>query len=152
LSENGQQWTLKHSSKFGEAQQKQAKAVMGMAIEDAIRVNELAAKLAEVTIDESGWMDFMTKLLGEENVLDAELNLSRLASDIQESTMTSPGSNLVSARGTLWGAVNGVTHYVDHVGRSRSDSNRLFSAWFGDGERMKNSAVRVAAEMAGVTI
>ena len=71
---------------------------------------------------------------------------------IQESTIASPGSELESARGTLWGAVNGVTHYVDHVARARTDSNRLFSGGFGDGERMKNSAVRVAAEMAGVEV
>ena len=152
LGDGKAQYSLKHNSKFTDQQKAEARRVMGMAIESIAETNELAAELAKVTIDHDGWMEFMGKLLGEENILDAEANLSRLAADIQESTMTSPGSNLVSARGTLWGAVNGVTHYVDHVGRSRSDSNRLFSAWFGDGERMKNSAVRVAAEMAGITL
>jgi len=180
LSESGGQWTLKHSSKFGDAQKADAKRVMSMAIEDAIHVNEIASQLSKVPIDQGDWMEFMGNLLGKENVLakpDSPLmsgedaifwnefvsgvveghvpesaELSRIASEIQESTMTSPGSNLESARGTLWGAVNGVTHYVDHVARARSDSNRLFSAWFGDGERMKNSAVRVAAEMAGISL
>jgi phage/plasmid-like protein (TIGR03299 family) len=150
LGEKSATYSLKHSSKFTDQQKDDAKRVMGMAIAQIAKTNELAAQLARVTVDHDGWMEFIGKLLGEENVLDAEANLSRLASDIQESTMTSPGSALVSARGTMWGLVNGVTHYVDHVGRSRSDSNRLFSAWFGDGERMKNSAVKVAMEMAGI--
>ena len=42
-----------------------------------------------------------------------------------------PGANLASSRGTLWGAVNACTFYVDHAIRSQSSSNRLNSAWFG---------------------
>jgi phage/plasmid-like protein (TIGR03299 family) len=153
LGERSATYSLKHSSKFTEAQRDAAKRVMGMAIENIAATNDLAAQLAAATLDHVGWMEFMGKLLGEDGLIDAKTaNLSRVAADIQESTIASPGSALVSARGTLWGAVNGVTHYVDHVARARSDSNRLFSAWFGDGERMKNTAVRLAAEMAGISL
>lgn len=153
LGERSATYSLKHSSKFTEAQRDSAKRVMGMAIENIAAINELSAQLARVTIDHDGWMEFMGKLLGEDGVIDPKTaDLSRLAADIQDATMTSPGSGLPSARGTMWGAVNGVTFYADHVARARSDSNRLFSAWFGEGERLKNSAVRIAAEMAGVSI
>jgi phage/plasmid-like protein (TIGR03299 family) len=153
LSDSRPSYSLKHSSKFTVQQKSEAKRVMGMALEQVQAQAQLAAELAAVTVDHDGWMEFMGKLLGEDAVLDARTaELSRVAADIQESTLASPGSNLASARGTLWGVVNGVTHYVDHVARARSDSNRLFSAWFGDGERMKNTAVRVAAEMAGISL
>jgi phage/plasmid-like protein (TIGR03299 family) len=144
-------YSLKHSSKFSESQRNEAKRVMGMASESIIRTNELCAKLAGVSVDQGDWMEFMGKLLGPENVLLPETaELSRIAAEIQEATMTSPGSNLESARGTLWGAVNGISYYTDHVARARSDSNRLFSAWFGDGSQMKAKALQVAAEMAGI--
>lgn len=52
---------------------------------------------------------------------------------------SAPGQDLDSAKGTLWGAVNAVTYYVDHV-RSGSAADRLDSAWFGAGYALKEKA------------
>jgi phage/plasmid-like protein (TIGR03299 family) len=153
LGEQTAQYSLKHSSKFTDRQKDEAKRVMGMARESVQAINDLAGELAKATVDHDGWMEFMGKLLGEDGVIDTKTaDLTRVAAEIQSATMTSPGSGFNSARGTMWGLVNGVTYYVDHAARARSESNRLFSAWFGDGERMKNTAVRIAADMAGVAI
>lgn len=54
------------------------------------------------------------------------------------------GAKLVTSKDTAWGYVNAVTEYVDHFYPARNDSNRLDSAWFGFGERMKNTALRQA--------
>jgi phage/plasmid-like protein (TIGR03299 family) len=145
------QFSMKHTRKFGDADKAEARRVMKMAVENTDYLNEVANDLARVTIDHDGWMEFIGKLVGEDNLLDKDANLAKVPLAIQEATMSSPGSNLASARGTLWGAVNGVTYYVDHVARARSESNRLFSSWFGSGESMKNTAVRIAREMAGVS-
>jgi hypothetical protein len=40
---------------------------------------------------------------------------------------------------TLWGAVNAVTYYADHV-RSGTAGERLDSAWFGTGYLLKERA------------
>jgi hypothetical protein len=48
-----------------------------------------------------------------------------------EAILSSPGSDLVTARDTLWGAVNGVSYWTDHQ-RGRGQDTRLSSAWFGD--------------------
>lgn len=52
---------------------------------------------------------------------------------------SAPGQDLSSAKETLWGAVNAVTYYVDHV-RSGSAGDRLDSAWFGAGYALKEKA------------
>lgn len=145
---------LSHRSKFDERMKDEARRVMGCAIEQVARTNELAAELSRVTLDESGWLTFMQKLMGSADaVIDpATAELTRVAEDIREATISSPGSALPTARGTFWGAVNGVTYFVDHVKRSRSQQNRVWSAWFGDGYRMKQSAVQVACEMAGISL
>lgn len=78
-------------------------------------------------------------------------SLGRLGKAILEAIVDSPGSTLVTAKDTLWGAVNGVTYYTDHV-RGRSQDTRLSSAWFGQSDRLKRDAVKVAYEMAGVTV
>lgn len=50
------------------------------------------------------------------------------------------GSKLASSRGTAWGLLNGITEYVDHHRRARSDDHRRDAAWFGEGARIKQRA------------
>jgi len=57
------------------------------------------------------------------------------------------GSNLKSAKGTVWGMVNAVTEYVDHH-KGRSSDVRMDRAWFGDGQNIKALAVQKANEIA----
>jgi phage/plasmid-like protein (TIGR03299 family) len=52
---------------------------------------------------------------------------------------SAPGQDLTSAKQTLWGAVNAVTYYTDHV-RSGAAGDRLDSAWFGAGYTLKEKA------------
>jgi phage/plasmid-like protein (TIGR03299 family) len=52
---------------------------------------------------------------------------------------SAPGQNTATAHGTLWGAMNAVTYYVDHV-RSTKETDRMDSAWFGSGAALKEKA------------
>lgn len=62
-------------------------------------------------------------------------SLTKLFASYQDAPGATPG--------TLYGAVNGVTHYVDHVkGWNRT---RFESAGFGDGQNMKVRAMQMAA-------
>jgi phage/plasmid-like protein (TIGR03299 family) len=45
------------------------------------------------------------------------------------------GALLASSRGTAWGLLNGVTEFIDHHRRARSDA-----AWFGQGAQIKQRA------------
>jgi len=72
---------------------------------------------------------------------------SRTVNDIYQYVDQSPGSNMKSAKGTWWGALNGVTYAIDHK-LGRSTNNRLDRAWFGDRAAKKLQAVALATEMA----
>lgn len=59
----------------------------------------------------------------------------------------SPGAQLASARGTLWGALQAVTFDVDHNLPSRDAGSRLNKSWFGDGDGIKNRAFDFATDL-----
>jgi phage/plasmid-like protein (TIGR03299 family) len=78
-------------------------------------------------------------------------DLGRLGKALLESMLYSPGSDLPSARNTMWGAVNGVTYYADHE-QGRTQDTRLSSAWFGPSANLKAQAVQVAMDMSGLSL
>lgn len=142
---------LKHSTKFTDEKKAECREMMSRELAHVIRANENAKLLSKVVIDEPAWLDFMSRLMGEDKVLNPKTaELTRIAQDIKDDTILSPGAQLASARGTLWGAVNGVTYYADHR-RGRTADSRMMSAWFGNSNELKNSAVNVALDMAGIT-
>ena len=59
---------------------------------------------------------------------------------------SAPGQQLDTAKGTLWGAVNAVTYYADHI-RSGTDGDRLDSSWFGAGCALKDKAWAKASDL-----
>jgi hypothetical protein len=58
------------------------------------------------------------------------------------------GSDMASASGTAWGLLNGITEFVDHSRRARSQDYRLDSAWFGQGALIKEKAYVEALKLA----
>jgi phage/plasmid-like protein (TIGR03299 family) len=62
------------------------------------------------------------------------------------SLFSTQGHDLATAKETLWGALNAVTHYVDHV-RSTKAVERIDSAWFGTGAALKEKAWQRAMDL-----
>lgn len=74
-----------------------------------------------------------------------ESELSKTARVAIEAMETQPGAEL--GQGTWWQLLNAATYVTDHV-VGRSADSRLASAWFGQGARVKNVALKTALEMA----
>ena len=56
-----------------------------------------------------------------------------------------PGADLAGE--TAWGAMNAITHYIDH-GRQGDRSSRMVSSFFGDGSRQRARAFELLSEVA----
>lgn len=52
-----------------------------------------------------------------------------------------PGQELLTAKGTAWGALNGITAFLDHHRPTRTADARLDSSWFGPGYGLKQRAM-----------
>jgi phage/plasmid-like protein (TIGR03299 family) len=72
---------------------------------------------------------------------------TKMLERLTKALFESPGAQLASARGTLWGALNAVTFDVDHQLPSKSIDTRLDKAWFGAGNQLKNRALNKALEL-----
>ena len=57
------------------------------------------------------------------------------------------GAELTAAKNSAWGLLCAVTEFVDHERQARSTSNRLDSAWFGNGAQMKQQALEQALQL-----
>lgn len=79
----------------------------------------------------------------EKNTKTAEKFISRMT----DALFNSPGAQMASARGTLWGALQAITFDVDHALPSRSTDTRLDKAWFGTGNSIKQRALHKTLEL-----
>lgn len=73
-------------------------------------------------------------------------NKKNVIGDLLEFYKDSPGSQLESADGTLYGLFNAVTFYQDHEARTKGNK-RFESATLGNGAKMKESALELAASL-----
>jgi phage/plasmid-like protein (TIGR03299 family) len=79
---------------------------------------------------------FFEELLLQKNAKVLSSKGEREHQSIMSLFSSAPGQDLSSTKKTLWGAVNAVTYYADHV-RSGAAGDRLDSAWFGAGYALK---------------
>jgi len=87
--------------------------------------------------------DYVKAIFPEPPRVEYRSHAAKIHEKIAELSETGAGADL--ANGTLWGAYNAVTEYVDHCRLSKADdSARLKSIWFGSGETIKRRAFNAA--------
>jgi phage/plasmid-like protein (TIGR03299 family) len=71
---------------------------------------------------------------------------SRVTKQFINAYLNGPGAELPGTKGTLWGALNAVTFYQDHVAPASDRGARFNSATFGGGNQRKQHAYSLAIE------
>lgn len=170
---------LNHKREFNVHERNEARRVTGLALAHQRSIAARMTRLAEVQYTERDLLKFVAAISDTKvkeappvdsliditqaspEVIDAvlksveiasfsEADLNRPGKAILEAVFNSPGANQPEARGTWYGALNGVTYYFDHEAGRGADS-RLTSAWFGAGAVKKDKALVLAEQFAGVT-
>lgn len=98
----------------------------------------MSPKAVEIVTDKKG------KVVSAD--IDASI-LPRANHRVLELVKTSPGADLLSSQGTLWGAFNAVTYYYDHE-YGKTNESRMTSSWFGANRAKKMRAWEDAQAMA----
>jgi phage/plasmid-like protein (TIGR03299 family) len=82
---------------------------------------------------------------------EASTRINNVVDEVMGLVETGIGSDIAGVRGSVWGAYNAVTEFIDHKrGVRGGESNRIGSIWFGQGSAVKQRAFSIGASLAGV--
>jgi len=140
---------MPHLQVFDDDMKARAEIALGLAIDQFDHLHQAADMLARTKInkDDLGlYFDNVVKFNRSEAEAEDKPE-PRVLEKYRYAFEEGPGSKLVSAAGTYWGALNAVTYVVDHHS-ARTDDTRLKGAWIGDGSKTKRRALNIAVEMA----
>jgi len=160
LGADGERFRVLHLQMFDEEIIKAAEEALGLSGQQMKAFQEQSEFLSSKQYKSADLDNFIAellqpKLLIERGKSDSFESLpplrdefSRTAENVLDAIETSPGSQLKSAKGTWWGALNAVTYVVDHEKKSNVIGNSLHSAWFGTGANTKRKALTKVLEYA----
>ena len=135
-----------HSTTFDPAQVKQ---VLGLGLTAWDTFQASIKTLSNRRVNKFEVMSFLVDVLGDPSLpLNEQPNQRGIQTVYGLYSGSGKGSELVSAKGTAWGLVNGITDWVDTHRRARSQDYRLDSAWFGTGAQIKERAFNHAMALA----
>lgn len=114
-----------------------------------------ADRMASKQVNERQAIEFFMQVYHDmkaEQLVDAQTDKTKKIDEtiarLAQHFIAAPGSQLPSAKGTVWGLLNAVTYDVDHAINARSFENRTFSSLFGPGEKLKQKARDLALSLA----
>jgi len=93
-------------------------------------------------ITERQLIEFVKTLVPDNEEASFNTKTENIRSKILELNETGAGSQY--SRGSLWGALNAVSEFTDHVQNTKDPAKRLSSVWFGGGEKLKIKTFQLA--------
>jgi hypothetical protein len=128
--------TIPHNLRFDAEEVKAQLQLLDASWERFIRT---VRKMAARSMKSEQSSSFFEVVLGRKADKPLSQRAQRELETILALLKSAPGQDLKAAKETLWGTLNAVTYYVDHI-RAGSAGDRLDSAWFGSGCALKDRA------------
>ena len=101
-------------------------------------------RMALAKITNKQLLDYVKKLVPDNEDADSSTRTANIRNAILQ--LHECGKGAETARGTLWGAMNAVAEYTDHVQSSQNPQKALKSLWFASSERLKQRAFSLAED------
>ena len=133
---------VRHSTRFDAADVKARLNIAEVAGDFFSDVDTLINKAISRETASEIFVDLVAKRDDKNNITNED-HVKRVAADLLRTLTAAPGQDTETARGTAWGVVNAVTHFVDFRQSAHSDNNRFKSGQFGEGAKLKQRAVEL---------
>ncbi len=125
---------------------KEAHEILGLTNKLYTQLDAIFNRMSETKVQGQTLTDYVKAVFPEDPNSKDHAWVRKVHDTVLE--LAESGEGAETARGTLWGAYNAVTEYVDHYRHAKGDESvRLKSMWFGSGERIKKNAFRTAIAM-----
>jgi phage/plasmid-like protein (TIGR03299 family) len=152
LSGKSGAFRIPHSMTFDDDMKKKAEEALGISKQQLTEFEQVATLLSKKKVKSAEVDKYFYKVLRlKEKDLKAiesgEKQVPLLYTRLKHAFETSPGSDMATAKGTVWGLFNAVTYAADHVLGSTPD-HRLTNSWLGATAQMKRYALECAIELA----
>jgi len=141
---------MPHLQVFDKEMKEKAAIALGLATTQFSQLQEAAEMLSKVRIaNDNELQAYFDQVEGFDRKYAEEHgdDEPRIMAKYRYAYDAGPGSNMQSASGTYWGALNSVTYVVDHHS-GRMDDTRLKGAWLGAGAVRKRKALETAITLA----
>lgn len=121
----------------------EAHKVLGIAHKFIVDANDCFNTLAKKSITDDKVKELIQILFNEEKKDSTRIK------NIEDAVWASYNAGIGQEKilGTAWGALNGITHYLDHEKKYRNDSNKFLSITEGEGSRIANKATQLLLTM-----
>lgn len=125
---------------------KQAHEILGLSNKLYAELEQIFNRMGKTKISHPMLVHYVKGIFPDISNLKRSSKREEIREKIMELTESGTGAEM--AKGTLWGAYNAVTEFVDHCRLdTKTDLSRLKSMWFGSGERLKKRAFTAAVGM-----
>jgi phage/plasmid-like protein (TIGR03299 family) len=161
LNSEGKRFRVLHLQAFDDDIMKAAEEALGISETKMAEFQEQTTFLSDKQAKPIDVQKFIAELLQPELLIErAKLDIAndvpfseqfnKTAEQVHDAIALSPGADLKSAKGTWWGALNGVTYVMDHTKREseRVKGGALYSSWLGPNAATKRRALDLATEYA----
>jgi phage/plasmid-like protein (TIGR03299 family) len=128
----------------------QAHKVLGLSNAVYNDLGEIFSRMSLTSITGTQLINYVKGLVPDN---DEATKFNTRTANIREKifSLHESGAGSELARGTIWGAYNAVTEYVDHVwGKNTTAEKKLESMWLGTGAKLKEQAFKAALELAEI--
>ena len=145
LSGAEQEVHIRHTAHASD-RMKEAHEILGLTNKLYQELDNIFNQMSNIRIDGRVLTDYIKKVFPDPPTNGHSHRKNSIREKVFELAHTGKGADL--SLGTLWGAYNAVTEYVDYYRQlTADDSTRLRSIWFGSGERIKKHAFKLALDM-----
>lgn len=145
LSGAGQEVRIRHTAHASE-RMREAHEILGLTNKLYAELDRIFNQMSSIRIDGRVLTDYVKNVFPDPATNGQPHRKNSIREKVFELAHIGKGADL--SRGTLWGAYNAVTEYVDYYRQlTADDSCRLRSIWFGSGERIKKQAFKLALDI-----
>lgn len=145
LKGKGSAFRMPHTKDFA-VEKETAKQVLGLMMDQSAQFKEAAEFLSKKKITEKETEQYFLDVLQPSERKERK-KVPIAVPKYREALEKAPGSQLLTSKGTWWGAVNAVTFVVDH-GQGKQRDSALKNAWLGNQAKLKLHALEIALDSA----